>query len=148
MTGSRKAYQIFAFCLALCLASSCTPIRDNENVTDGAGDDPVVRQLALKLTLVRDSSAADISSNSIECDKIGGNYGRHGLAGSYICVLSYSDAGKICAKKPDCVARCMAPLGENSQGMSPGKCEANTSPFGCFATIDENGKVGPALCVD
>jgi len=148
MTTDRAVAQVIAVLSLAAIVIGCTPIRDNENVTDGVGDDPIVRDIATKLTLPANSPAAEVSSNSIECDKIGGNYGQQGLAGSYLCALSYSDAGKLCTKSTDCVGRCMAQLDENSKGTAPGKCEANTIPFGCFAAIDENGIVGAALCVD
>jgi hypothetical protein len=132
----------------LAITAACTPIRNNENVTDGAGDDPIVRKLAAELALPGSSPAEEIKNSSFECDKIGGSFSRQGRAGNYLCVLSYSDAGKICASKGDCVARCLAPLSENSGAKPQGKCETNTSPFGCFSVIDAKGVVGPALCVD
>lgn len=98
---------------------------------------------------MREESLADI--DQAECTENGGTVRQEGLLGLYRCVLPYNDAGKTCSDPSDCEGRC---LGDDSvtdyqaePGEAQGLCEADDSPFGCFAEI-EGGVVGAALCVD
>ena len=98
---------------------------------------------------IREESRAKI--DQVACEEQGGVVRQEGLLGLYRCVLSYSDAGEICTGTDDCEGRC---LGDDSvtdyqapAGQAKGLCEADDSPFGCYAVI-EDGIVTPAICVD
>ena len=133
---------------AAMLVASCAPIYDGGSPSPAAGDDPAVRALANELSLAGDSAAGAVATNNGKCSNLGGSYSRQGLAGFHMCVLPYSSAGKTCTAKSDCHGDCIATPGKNHQGTSPGKCQATTVPFGCFATIDDNGNVGGTICRD
>lgn len=86
-----------------------------------------------------------------DCIAKGGIMSRQGMAGGYMCVISYADAGKSCTDGSECQSgECLV---DNSSRYNPytqtvtGMCKINNSPFGCFSTI-ENGKVGYSVCVD
>ena len=66
-----------------------------------------------------------------------------------MCVLPYADAGKVCTDSDQCMGDCRLADGPSlpSGTTATGVCQANTSPFGCFANV-EDGKVDAALCVD
>ena len=85
------------------------------------------------------------------CTAKGGEFRQEGLLGLYRCVVPYGDAGASCSDTSDCEGRCLAHDDvtdyEAAPGEAVGVCEADDSPFGCFAEI-ENGNVAPALCVD
>jgi len=83
------------------------------------------------------------------CEKEGGEVRQEGLLGTWRCVRPYADAGKECRSKSDCEGKCLLP--PDSSGVTgaeaSGACQANDSPFGCYAEVD-GGKVTPAICVD
>ncbi len=84
------------------------------------------------------------------CEAAGGTVARDGMLGWEQCIQPYADAGKACTDNADCLGQCRLSLGDDMPVMGKpvtGKCQANDSPFGCYATV-ENGRATPALCVD
>lgn len=87
-----------------------------------------------------------------DCTSKGGEMGRQGMAGGYMCVISYADAGKSCTDGSECESGiCLVDSDKShfnlqSQNVT-GVCKADNIPFGCYTTI-ENGKIGHGLCVD
>lgn len=83
------------------------------------------------------------------CAVKNGEVRQEGLLGTWRCVVPYADAGKACRDKADCEGKCL--LGAESDAVTgadaTGVCQANDSPFGCYAEIVD-GKVAAALCVD
>ena len=98
---------------------------------------------------MRDESRAKIDEDA--CAAQGGVVQQEGLLGLWRCVVPYADAGAQCSDSSDCEGRCFANDDVTDYNAAPGAavgiCEANDSPFGCFAEI-ENGDVAPMLCVD
>lgn len=127
--------------------AACVPLQPGETSLDDAGDDPAIRALAAELTLPGGARESDIAINRTECDKLRGAYNRQGLAGSYMCILRYSDAGKACTQAGQCKGSCVVRSYEASARVE-GTCKANTSPFGCYGKIDAQGRVTPILCRD
>ena len=83
-----------------------------------------------------------------ECRKSGGNLGRGGMMPDLICYHNYSDAGKVCDDKSDCLGRCISDnnsLPPNSNAT--GTCQPTEPFFGCFTEIN-GGKTQGTLCVD
>ncbi len=83
------------------------------------------------------------------CAARNGEIRQEGLLGTWRCVVPYADAGKACRDKTDCEGKCLlSPESDAVTGAeAAGLCQANDSPFGCYAEIVE-GKVAAALCVD
>ena len=84
------------------------------------------------------------------CEAQGGDWRREGLLGEYMCVLPYADAGEACTDGDQCDGDCRLEYGPSHKpGTEPvtGVCQANSSPFGCFATV-EDGRVETTICVD
>ena len=83
------------------------------------------------------------------CAAKGGEVRQEGLLGTYRCTVPYADAGKACTDKSDCEGKCLLPPEpEAATGeAATGACQANDSPFGCYAEILD-GKIAAALCVD
>lgn len=98
---------------------------------------------------MRSESCAAIDEAA--CAAQGGEVRQEGLLGMWRCVVPYSDAGASCSDASDCEGRCFARDDvtdyEAEPGAAVGVCEADDSPFGCFAEI-ETGNVAPMLCVD
>ncbi len=83
------------------------------------------------------------------CAAKGGEVRQEGILGGYRCTVPYADAGKACAGKADCEGKCLAPpeLEAETGAAATGACQANDSPFGCYAEIID-GKIAEAICVD
>lgn len=98
---------------------------------------------------IRDESRAEIDEAA--CTAQGGVVRQEGLLGLWRCVVPYADAGASCNDASDCEGRCFGRDDvtdyEAEPGAAVGVCEADDSPFGCFAVI-EGGDVTPMLCVD
>ncbi|MEK6941069.1 MAG: hypothetical protein AABW49_04180 [Nanoarchaeota archaeon] len=75
-----------------------------------------------------------------ECRKIGGDYGRHGIAQNLYCNPPTSDGGNICNKSDECEGLCM--LSDDGKGY----CQKYKYQFGCFSALQTDGVI--ALCVD
>lgn len=94
---------------------------------------------------MRAESLAAIDEKACAAD--GGEVRMEGMLGMYRCVRPYADAGKACRSDADCAGKCLA-TGEEAAGEDAiGACQANDSPFGCYAEV-EDGKVTNAICVD
>ena len=98
---------------------------------------------------MRDESRAEIDEEA--CAAQGGTVRQEGLLGLWRCVVPYSDAGASCSDASDCEGRCFGSDDVTDYDAEPGEavgvCEADDSPFGCFAII-EGGEITPMLCVD
>jgi hypothetical protein len=101
------------------------------------------------------------AAQQADCGRRGGEMRRVGLSGSYQCIVAYADAGKRCTDGDQCQGDCRADAGlpppprngepavpeRSAAPAGPGRCQADSSPFGCYATV-EDGRAGPAVCVD
>lgn len=83
------------------------------------------------------------------CAAKNGEVRQEGLLGTWRCVIPYADAGNACRDKTDCEGKCLVPPDSDAVtgAEATGACQANDSPFGCYAEIVD-GKVAAALCVD
>lgn len=92
----------------------------------------------------------EVPTTAEACRAAGGSWGRQGLLGTEQCVMPMPDAGKVCRDGDDCVGDCRGD--PEAGGAAPGdpmtgKCQATTSPFGCYTRV-ENGRAEGMLCVD
>lgn len=98
---------------------------------------------------MREASRAEIDEEA--CTAQGGVVRQEGLLGMWRCVAPYSDAGAPCSDASDCEGRCFGSDDvtdyDGEPGAAVGVCEADDSPFGCFAVI-EGGEITPMVCVD
>lgn len=126
-----------ALCVAVLLAScaptaappTTPPPAPQEDLSVGPNETPTAAQTAA-------------------CTARGGDFRRSGLAGFWLCVVPYADAGKPCSDMADCQGGCLAPPNQTPvRGEAPGRCAASNSQFGCYSRV-EKGVVGPGLCVD
>ena len=81
------------------------------------------------------------------CEARGGEVRQEGMLGMYRCVTPYADAGKECRDDADCEGKCLATDDAMVGEETTGACQANDSPFGCYAEI-KDGKITDAICVD
>lgn len=83
------------------------------------------------------------------CEVKGGTFLQQGRLGCYQCVLSYSDAGKVCQDGADCQGQCKntGEFIDSHANNQTGQCASDSSTFGCYQTI-EKGVAQPAICVD
>ena len=84
------------------------------------------------------------------CRARGGEMRRVGRMQSLQCVIPTADAGRSCTDSDQCERRCI--LSDSVKPTRPdtpvtGTCQAESVRFGCFQTV-EDGRAGPALCVD
>jgi len=73
---------------------------------------------------------------------VGGGHIEHlGKAQAAYCVTPLRGAGKVCAKKSDCLGECLTDFPPT--GSEPhGRCQAWKEPlFGCVTRLDEQGKL-------
>ena len=97
-----------------------------------------------------EATEAYVAANAAICRDAGGDYIRDGMRGWYQCVYPYPDAGEPCFDSSECEGQCRADVAGSHmlpEGSMTGTCQMTTSPFGCYATV-ENGQVGATLCVD
>ncbi|MCH8067263.1 MAG: hypothetical protein IIC69_01650 [Nanoarchaeota archaeon] len=66
------------------------------------------------------------------CKITGGEWGSGGLAGKFRCVYTYPDADKSCNSSSECIGKCIV-----TEYGGSGKCKATSSPFGCYAIIED-----------
>jgi hypothetical protein len=117
-----------------------------------AGDEPSypAEDLPVQEKTVEDLRAESLAAIDKEaCAAKGGEIRQEGLLGAWRCVVPYADAGKTCRDDADCEGKCLlSPDSEAATGAeATGVCQANDSPFGCYAEIVD-GKVAAAICVD
>lgn len=144
--------------LALMLSiSACAKPADTAAADPVAFDDPAAGEGSYPREdgAVQEKTIDDLRAESLAaidkeaCAAKGGEIRQEGLLGTYRCTVPYADAGKACRDKSDCEGKCLlgpdsdAATGEEASGV----CQANDSPFGCYAEIVD-GKVAAALCVD
>jgi hypothetical protein len=73
--------------------------------------------------------------------------------GTPICQIPYADAGKACSGGANCQGRCLSDAPDHPQSVAigmpvAGRCEAESSTFGCHARV-ENGKLAEEyICED
>jgi hypothetical protein len=127
--------RVIAATLFLMSALACA----SQERSDGAGPP------AKLLEEMRAESLAAVDRTA--CAAAGGDVRQEGLLGLWRCVTPYADAGKPCRSKADCEGRCLAEVDAPPSGEIDGRCEADDSPFGCFAEV-EDGVVGGFMCVD
>lgn len=98
---------------------------------------------------MRERAMAEIDVEA--CENAGGVVRPEGMLGMPRCVMPYADAGEQCRDSSECEGQCRATDGVTDYDAAPGSmvgaCQANDSPFGCYAEI-EDGSLGAALCVD
>ncbi|OFX04334.1 MAG: hypothetical protein A3E78_14560 [Alphaproteobacteria bacterium RIFCSPHIGHO2_12_FULL_63_12] len=94
---------------------------------------------------MRAQSLAEIDQEA--CAAAGGAVRQEGMLGMYRCVKPFADAGKACRSKSDCEGKCLATDDAAPDAEVTGACQADDSPFGCYAEV-EGGKVQAAICVD
>ena len=91
---------------------------------------------------------ADSLKSEQACVAQQGEWRKVGKRQRFACILPASDAGKACTDSSQCEVACVSPsLSAQPAGEVTGQCQATTHRFGCRAFV-ENGKVGPALCID
>ena len=109
---------------------------------------PTTTPTASKEDLSVEPGQTPSAAQTASCTTRGGEFRRSGLAGFWLCVVPYADAGKPCSDTSDCQGGCMTgPNQTPVRGQAPGVCAASNSQFGCYSRV-ENGVVGPGLCVD
>ncbi len=148
--------RVFLATLVLALGACAKPA---EPAAESAGQPPAaaedepsypVEDLPVQEKTIDDLRAESLAAIDKEaCADKNGEIRQEGLLGTWRCVVPYADAGKACRDKADCEGKCL--LGPESDAVTgaeaTGVCQANDSPFGCYAEIVD-GKVAAALCVD
>lgn len=88
--------------------------------------------------------------NEEDCLAAGGDWSIHGLLPQPSCSLPTKDANALCMDSDECQAGCIYPYQDSDANVGYeviGQCQETTSPFGCFAFV-EDGKLQPTLCID
>ena len=122
--------------IAALFAAACQPIPANEGGRTDLAEAPAAVQTPT------DEAAA--------CAARGGKMLPQGRMQSLRCVVSYADAGRRCTDGDDCQGDCRveeAAGTPNAGAAAVGQCQANSSRFGCYTTV-ENGKAEATICVD
>jgi len=126
--------------LAACVAPESS---EPQNEEEQAGDEPK------SIEEMREEALAAIDQEA--CAEAGGEVCQEGMLGLPRCVIPYADAGNICSDESDCEGRCLASDDvsdyEAQPGEIQGRCEADDSPFGCYAEIHD-GTIEGMICVD
>ena len=81
------------------------------------------------------------------CTSAGGTWRREGMIGQEMCIFTYADAGKRCTSGSECLGDCRAEGAAAPSGAVEGRCQATSSPFGCYSNV-EQGQVSGGMCVD
>lgn len=134
---------VMAFWLSACSVMSSPTLEvqpeQSDSATSNDKDDPLFYQ------------ACVYPPNEMvqACRVKGGAFLQQGKLGCYQCVLSYTDAGKVCQDSSDCQGQCKntGEFIDNGAKNQSGQCASDSSPFGCYQTI-EKGVAQPAICVD
>jgi hypothetical protein len=136
--------------LALGLAAACSagkpaqepPADKVVNVADAKAETPPEEKT---IDEMRAESLASVDQEA--CSNAGGEVRQEGMLGMYRCVKPYADAGKACRSKSDCEGKCLAADDAAPDKETTGVCQADDSPFGCYAEV-EDGRITNAICVD
>ncbi len=141
--------------LAVCFIVACSGQSSGDNSpaatpTENAADANVTvadggTQGGTSIEEMRAQSLAEIDKDA--CAAAGGDVRQEGMLGMYRCVKPFADAGKACRSKSDCEGKCLATDDAMPDAEIVGACQAEDSPFGCYAEV-ENGKITNAICVD
>ena len=133
------------------LAAACAGA-GSETAYAGAKDidvDEPTEDAPKTLEEMRAESLAKIDAEA--CRAGGGEVRMAGMMGLYRCVTPYADAGEVCRDESDCEGRCLGDDAVTDYNAAPGEqqgvCEADDSPFGCYAIIND-GVADAMLCVD
>lgn len=123
-----------------------------EAPTSGAGPfgeiDEEYDSGAVTINEMRAQAWAEIDQE--DCQAGGGEVVEAGMLGMPRCITPYADAGQTCRDSSECEGRCLSydpPEDSADIGVLTGQCEADDSPFGCYAEVLE-GKSQGFLCVD
>lgn len=139
--------------LALTLAACARPAEPavEAPAAPAGGDESYpVDDLPVQEKTIEDLRAESLAAIDKEaCAAKRGEIRQEGLLGTWRCVVPYADAGKACRDKADCEGKCLLPPESTAatDEEATGACQANDSPFGCYAEIVD-GRVAAALCVD
>lgn len=145
--------------LALCLAAACSGQKtDGQPPEEPAGDVADANNASANVDdpdasageekTIEDMRAESLAAIDKEaCAAAGGEVRMEGMLGMYRCVKPYADAGKACRSGADCEGKCLATDDAMPDAEVVGACQANDSPFGCYAEV-EDGKITNAICVD
>lgn len=134
--------------VAACSAEKPAPATDAVDANDDAMVDDVLQPPSDDAKTIEDFRAESLAAVDQEaCAAAGGEVRMEGMLGLYRCVKPYADAGKACRSSDDCEGKCLASGPEATGEDAVGVCQANDSPFGCYAEV-EDGKVTNAICVD
>ena len=135
---------LMAFWLSAC---SVTPATSTAPPTPSSSESTASAETADPLTY----QACVYPPNELvqACEVKGGTFLQQGRLGCYQCVLSYSDAGKVCQDGTDCQGQCKNTdeFIDSHTNNQTGQCASDSSTFGCYQTI-EKGVAQPAICVD
>jgi hypothetical protein len=93
----------------------------------------------------QDKGAA--ASEARQCAARGGTMQPVCMSGHIACVAPYSDGGKRCSDKRDCIGACVYEGPEPPPANPVGSCQRTNDPCGCRATI-RKGIVQSTICVD
>lgn len=132
---------------ALMMMGACTGIGGTG--IDGAADTSAPASDASHEKIRFDGMRATKAERAA-CRAAGGEVGPGGMLGYDQCVRPYADAGKACMGAEDCEGRCLlSPESDDDVGQptEDGVCQADDSPFGCYAEVDD-GVPQFAICVD
>ena len=129
------------FWLSACSVSSSSTVQTQTSVTEIGGSEQTVSSI--------DPLVYPPSEMVQACAAQNGAFSQQGRRGCYQCVLSYTDAGKVCQDSADCQGKCKktGEFTDASVKNQSGQCASDSSPFGCYQTI-EKGVAQPAICVD
>ena len=142
--------------LASCLIVACSAkpaAPAPEDHVAGANDEPAATGEGMGVSSSEQKTIEDMRAESLAaidktaCAAAGGVVRQEGMLGMYRCVKPFADAGKACRSKSDCEGKCLATDDAAPDAEVVGVCQADDSPFGCYAEI-EDGKIQPAICVD
>lgn len=137
--------RVLATILFFLTAAACAPVQNGAAPPEGEEADGEGKSLEE----MRAEALAEIDVDA--CDAGGGEVRPEGMLGLPRCVTLYADAGERCRGPEDCEGRCLGDDSVTDYDASPGEmfglCEADDSPFGCFAVID-NGSTEGMICVD
>ena len=122
---------------AAVLMAACQPLPASEGKTDLAEAAPAVQSVAG-------------TEDAAACARAGGKMLPQGRMQSVRCVITYADAGTRCTDGDDCAGDCRVEDVANAPAAGTnavGQCQASSSRFGCYTTI-EGGKAEATICVD
>lgn len=112
---------------------------------------PVDEEPGEQMTIEQRRAEALAKIDVAACEQAGGKVQQEGMLGMPRCVTPYKDAGKSCRDGDDCEGKCLGDDAVTEYNAEPGKlvgvCQANDSPFGCYAEI-EDGSTQGMICVD